>query len=154
MGPKEVEKKFGIVAERFVDYLTLAGDASDNIPGVEKVGPKTAIKWISEYGSLDEVIKNAENIKGKVGENLMASMDRLELFKTLVTIKCDVPIDSSVIDLTIGESDEISLYEQFNDLGLHGLIKQFDIRPEEKEISRDSFGSNTTSATIDQQGGF
>ena len=151
MGPKEVEKKFGIVAERFVDYLTLAGDASDNIPGVEKVGPKTAIKWISEYGSLDEVIKNAENIKGKVGENLMASMDRLELFKTLVTIKCDVPIDSSVIDLTIGESDETSLYEQFNDLGLHGLIKQFDIRPEEKEISRDSnYQTISTNKDLDQ----
>ena len=151
MGPKEVEKKFGIVAERFVDYLTLAGDASDNIPGVEKVGPKTAIKWISEYGSLDEVIKNAENIKGKVGENLMASMDRLELFKTLVTIKCDVPIDSSVIDLTIGESDETSLYEQFNDLGLHGLIKQFDIRPEEKEISRDSnYQTILTNKDLDQ----
>ena len=151
MGPKEVEKKFGIVAERFVDYLTLAGDASDNIPGVEKVGPKTAIKWISEYGSLDEVIKNAENIKGKVGEKLMASMDRLELFKTLVTIKCDVPIDSSVIDLTIGESDETSLYEQFNDLGLHGLIKQFDIRPEEKEISRDSnYQTISTNKDLDQ----
>ena len=151
MGPKEVEKKFGIVAERFVDYLTLAGDASDNIPGVEKVGPKTAIKWISEYGSLDEVIKNAENIKGKVGENLMASIDRLELFKTLVTIKCDVPIDSSVIDLTIGESDETSLYEQFNDLGLHGLIKQFDIRPEEKEISRDSnYQTISTNKDLDQ----
>ena len=151
MGPKEVEKKFGIVAERFVDYLTLAGDASDNIPGVEKVGPKTAIKWISEYGSLDEVIKNAENIKGKVGENLMASMDRLELFKTLVTIKCDVPIDSSVIDLTIGESDETSLYEQFNDLGLHGLIKQFDIRPKEKEISRDSnYQTISTNKDLDQ----
>ncbi len=151
MGPKEVEKKFGIVAERFVDYLTLAGDASDNIPGVEKVGPKTAIKWISEYGSLDEVIKNAENIKGKVGENLMASIDRLELFKTLVTIKCDVPIDSSVIDLTIGESDETSLYEQFNDLGLHGLIKQFDIRPKEKEISRDSnYQTISTNKDLDQ----
>lgn len=151
MGPKEVEKKFGIVAERFVDYLTLAGDASDNIPGVEKVGPKTAIKWISEYGSLDEVIKNAENIKGKVGENLMASMDRLELFKTLVTIKCDVPIDSSVIDLTIGESDETSLYEQFNDLGLHGLIKQFDIRPKEKEILRDSnYQTISTNKDLDQ----
>ena len=100
---------------------------------------------------MDEVIKNAENIKGKVGENLMASMDRLELFKTLVTIKCDVPIDSSVIDLTIGESDETSLYEQFNDLGLHGLIKQFDIRPKEKEILRDSnYQTISTNKDLDQ----
>ena len=137
MGPAEVKEKFGIQPDRFIDYLTLAGDTSDNIPGVEKVGPKTAIKWINEYGSLDGVIQNADQIKGKIGENLNAALDRLDLFKTLVTIKCDVEMDSNISDLTIGESNEGLLYEQLSDLGLHGLIKQFEIEPSEKETAAD-----------------
>ncbi len=137
MGPAEVKEKFGIQPGRFIDYLTLAGDTSDNIPGVEKVGPKTAIKWINEYGSLDGVIQNADQIKGKIGENLNAALDRLDLFKTLVTIKCDVEMDSNISDLTIGESNEGLLYEQLSDLGLHGLIKQFEIEPSEKESAAD-----------------
>ena len=137
MGPAEVKEKFGIQPDRFIDYLTLAGDTSDNIPGVEKVGPKTAIKWINEYGSLDGVIQNADQIKGKIGENLNAAIDRLDLFKTLVTIKCDVEMDSNISDLTIGESNEGLLYEQLSDLGLHGLIKQFEIEPSEKESAAD-----------------
>ena len=137
MGPAEVKEKFGIQPDRFIDYLTLAGDTSDNIPGVEKVGPKTAIKWINEYGSLDGVIQNADQIKGKIGENLNTALDRLDLFKTLVTIKCDVEMDSNISDLTIGESNEGLLYEQLSDLGLHGLIKQFEIEPSEKELAAD-----------------
>ena len=137
MGPAEVKEKFGIQPGRFIDYLTLAGDTSDNIPGVEKVGPKTAIKWINEYGSLDGVIQNADQIKGKIGENLNAALDRLDLFKTLVTIKCDVEMDSNISDLTIGESNEGLLYEQLSDLGLHGLIKQFEIEPSKKESAAD-----------------
>ena len=137
MGPGEVKEKFGIQPDRFIDYLTLAGDTSDNIPGVEKVGPKTAIKWINEYGSLDGVIQNADQIKGKIGENLNAALARLDLFKTLVTIKCDVEMDSNISDLTIGESNEGLLYEQLSDLGLHGLIKQFEIEPSKKESAAD-----------------
>ena len=137
MGPAEVKEKFGIQPDRFIDYLTLAGDTSDNIPGVEKVGPKTAIKWINEYGSLDGVIQNADQIKGKIGENLNTALDRLDLFKTLVTIKCDVEMDSNISDLTIGESNEGLLYEQLSDLGLHGLIKQFEIEPSKKESAAD-----------------
>ena len=75
LGPSEVKEKFGIGPELIVDYLTLAGDASDNIPGVEKVGPKTAIKWLSEYGDLQGIIDHAEQVSGKVGENLRASLD-------------------------------------------------------------------------------
>ena len=137
MGPREVLEKFGILPERFIDYLTLAGDTSDNIPGVEKVGPKTAIKWINEYGSLEGVIQNADQIKGKIGDNLNAALDQLDLFKTLVTIKCDVQTDSNFSDLIIGESNEDLLHEQLSDLGLHGLIKQFEIEPSEKESAAD-----------------
>ena len=151
MGPKEVKEKFGIAPDRFIDYLTLAGDTSDNIPGVEKVGPKTAIKWISEYGSLDGVIQNADQIKGKVGENLVTALDQLDLFKTLVTIKCDVQMDTKFSDMIIGESKDNLLHEQFNDLGLHGLIKQFDIQAsEEKTVINTDYKTITTKKELDQ----
>ena len=151
MGPKEVEEKFGIAPDRFIDYLTLAGDTSDNIPGVEKVGPKTAIKWISEYGSLDGVIQNADQIKGKVGENLVSALGQLDLFKTLVTIKCDVQMDTKFSDMIIGESKDNLLHEQFNDLGLHGLIKQFDIQAsEEKTVINSDYKTITTKKELDQ----
>ena len=151
MGPKEVEEKFGIAPDRFIDYLTLAGDTSDNIPGVEKVGPKTAIKWISEYGSLDGVIQNADQIKGKVGENLVSALGQLDLFKTLVTIKCDVQMDTKFSDMIIGESKDNLLHEQFNDLGLHGLIKQFDIQAsEEKTVINTDYKTIITKKELDQ----
>ena len=150
MGPKEVEEKFGIAPDRFIDYLTLAGDTSDNIPGVEKVGPKTAIKWISEYGSLDGVIQNADQIKGKVGENLVSALGQLDLFKTLVTIKCDVQMDTKFSDMIIGESKDNLLHEQFNDLGLHGLIKQFDIQAsEEKTVINTDYKTIITKKELD-----
>jgi len=79
--------------ERIVDYLTLTGDAVDNVPGVEKVGPKTAQKLIAEYGSLDAVLAHADKIAGKIGENLRAALPRLPLNQQLVTIKVDVPLD-------------------------------------------------------------
>ena len=151
MGPREVLEKFGILPERFIDYLTLAGDTSDNIPGVEKVGPKTAIKWINEYGSLEGVIRNADQIKGKIGDNLNAALDQLDLFKTLVTIKCDVQTDSNFSDLIIGESNEDLLYEQLSDLGLHGLIKQFDIQsPEKKPDVESNYHTIRTKNELDE----
>ena len=151
MGPAEVLEKFGILPERFIDYLTLAGDTSDNIPGVEKVGPKTAIKWINEYGSLEGVIQNADQIKGKIGDNLNAALDQLDLFKTLVTIKCDVQTDSNFSDLIIGESNEDLLHEQLSDLGLHGLIKQFDIQsPEKKPDVESNYHTIRTKNELDE----
>ncbi len=151
MGPEEVLEKFGILPERFIDYLTLAGDTSDNIPGVQKVGPKTAIKWINEYGSLDGVIQNAHLIKGKIGENLNAALDQLDLFKTLVTIKCDVQTDSNFSDLIIGESNEELLHEQLSDLGLYGLIKQFDIQlPEKKSVVESNYHTIVTKHEMDE----
>ena len=92
MDPKGVVEKFGVPPERIIDYLALIGDTSDNVPGVPKVGPKTAVKWLQEFGSLDGVIENAETIKGKVGENLRDTLGQLPLSRQLVTIKCDVPL--------------------------------------------------------------
>lgn len=111
-----VEEKFGIPPNRIVDYLTLMGDSVDNIPGVPKVGPKTAVKWLTQYGSLDEVMANADNIKGKVGENLRESLDTLPLSYELATIKCDVALDASPDKLTIKPADQTHLIKLFGEL--------------------------------------
>lgn len=83
-----VEAKFGLRPELIIDYLTLIGDSVDNVPGVEKVGPKTAVKWLLEYGNLDGVIANADKITGVVGENLRKALDWLPTGRQLITIKC------------------------------------------------------------------
>ena len=109
LDPGGVEGKFGVPPRRIVDYLTLIGDAVDNVPGVPKVGPKTAIKWLGAYGSLDAVLANADRIKGKVGENLRASLEHLPLFRQLVTIKCDVVLECGVRDLVRRPPDDEKL---------------------------------------------
>ncbi len=91
-----VIEKFGVPPERIVDYLTLVGDTVDNVPGVEKVGPKTAAKWLQEYGSLDSVIAQANEIKGVVGENLRKALDWLPTAKTLVTVKTDCDLSGAI----------------------------------------------------------
>lgn len=87
-----VADKFGVPPERIVDYLALIGDSVDNVPGVEKVGPKTAVKWLNEYGTLDSIIERAGDIKGVVGENLRKALDWLPMGRKLVTIKTDVAL--------------------------------------------------------------
>lgn len=87
-----VLQKFGVRPDQIVDYLALTGDAVDNIPGVPNVGPKTAAKWLNQYGSLAKLIENAEQIKGKVGENLRIHLDQIPLSQKLATIRCDVPL--------------------------------------------------------------
>ena len=109
-----VEKKFGIPPSLIIDYLTLIGDKVDNVPGVEKVGPKTAVKWLTEYGTLDDVIANADNIKGKVGENLRAALDWLPTAKELITIRCDVGIQDNLADLAPRPLDKATLAELFD----------------------------------------
>ncbi|MCZ6886877.1 MAG: DNA polymerase I [Gammaproteobacteria bacterium] len=108
-----VEAKYGVPPELIVDYLALMGDAIDNIPGVPKVGPKTASKWLNAYGSLDAVVVHADEIKGKVGENLRDSVDQLPLSRALTTIKCDVDLDVSVGDLVPRPVDEDALRTLF-----------------------------------------
>jgi DNA polymerase-1 len=111
-----VVDKFGISPELIIDYLTLMGDSSDNIPGVPKVGPKTAVKWLNEYGSLDDVITNAENIKGKVGENLRDFLQQLPLSHQLATIKCDVELPVDPQSLIINPPDTEQLKKMFSEL--------------------------------------
>ncbi|THB64243.1 MAG: DNA polymerase I [Gammaproteobacteria bacterium] len=99
-----VKEKFGIPPELIIDYLALVGDKSDNIPGVEKVGPKTAVKWLEKYGSVDAIIENAAEIGGKVGENLRNGIEQLQLSRELVTIKLDV-VDADNGDGAISYKD-------------------------------------------------
>ena len=108
-----VVAKYGVPPERIVDYLALMGDSIDNIPGVPKVGPKTAAKWIDQYGSLDGVIEHAGEIKGKVGENLRQSLEQLPLSRQLTTIQCDVELDVGIADLAVQAPDESKLREHF-----------------------------------------
>ena len=121
---KGVEKKFGVKPELIIDYLALVGDSSDNVPGVEKVGPKTAVKWLIEYGNLDEIIKNADKISGKVGENLRNGLDQLLLSKELVTIKKDVPLEIGVHDLTVGKEDRKLLEDIYTELEFKAWLEK------------------------------
>lgn len=111
-----VVAKFGVAPNRIVDYLTLIGDTVDNVPGVPKVGPKTAVKWLTQYGSLDEIVKCAEEIKGKVGENLRASLEQLPLSRRLVTIMCDIQTGIEISELLLTELEServVDLYRKY-----------------------------------------
>jgi DNA polymerase-1 len=116
LDPAGVKKKFGIHPTQMVDFLTLVGDSSDNIPGVPKVGPKTAVKWLEAYGSLDAILENAEEIKGKVGENLRACRDRLPMSKRLVTIKRDVDVGVGPGALALSPPDAAALRDWYGRL--------------------------------------
>ncbi len=110
-----VKEKFGVSPEQIIDYLTLVGDSSDNIPGVPKVGPKTAARWLNQYGSLDQLLAHADEIRGKVGESLRNSLEQIPLSRQLVTIKCDLPLDVSVESLQRGEPDREKLQQLYSE---------------------------------------
>ncbi|MDX9945435.1 MAG: DNA polymerase I [Azonexus sp.] len=108
-----VEAKFGVPPSLIVDYLALVGDAVDGVPGVVKCGPKTAVKWLTQYGSLDEIVAHAHEIKGVVGQNLRDHLDFLPLGKKLVTVVCDLPNLPSPSALTATERDTDTLRELY-----------------------------------------
>ena len=109
-----VTAKFGVPPERMIDYLVLIGDTSDNVPGVEKVGPKTAVKWLEQYGSLENIVANADSITGKVGENLRAALAWLPTARELITIRCDVGIREHLDELVQQAPDKAKLAELFD----------------------------------------
>ena len=119
LDPPGVVAKFGVPPERIVDYLSLIGDAVDNVPGVPKVGPKTAVKWLTEYGTLDEIMGNAEKIKGVVGENLRNTLEWLPRARELVTVKTDCDLSGAVADFQalhdLGEDKEklIAFFQRY-----------------------------------------
>ncbi|MDP2828700.1 MAG: DNA polymerase I [Sulfuricellaceae bacterium] len=115
LDPGGVTEKFGIPPERIVDYLTLIGDTVDNVPGVEKVGPKTAVKWLSQYQTLDNLVAHAGEIGGVVGENLRRALDWLPVARELITIRCDVPLPLALDQLHPQPQDDArlaALYER------------------------------------------
>ena len=108
--------KFGVPPERIIDYLTLVGDKVDNVPGVDKCGPKTALKWLAAYDSLDGVMANASEIGGKVGENLRAALPMLPLSRDLVTIRCDLALAETLDDLVPAAPDNEALINLYRAL--------------------------------------
>jgi len=135
-----VEEKFGIPPSLIVDYLILIGDTSDNVPGVEKVGPKTAVKWLKEYGSLDNIIANADQIKGVVGENLRKALPWLPTARELITIRCDVGIRENLSDLAPQLPDKAKLAELFD---------HFDFKSWKRELENMPDGRPSTAVDVE-----
>ncbi|MBS0286455.1 MAG: DNA polymerase I [Proteobacteria bacterium] len=120
-----VIEKFGIKPEQIVDYLTLMGDPVDNVPGIPKVGPKTAVKWLQEYGSLDNIVKHADAVKGKIGENLRAHLQELPLGKQLVTVKRDLDLSFTPESLLMKNIDEPALIKLLEELEFKTWLKEY-----------------------------
>ena len=121
-----VKKKFDVYPEQIIDYLALVGDSSDNIPGVPRVGAKTAAKWLNQYGSVAEIVKNANEITGKVGESLRENLDQLALSQQLATIKQSVKLEKKPKDLKRGKPDLEALRALYGRLELRSLLRQLD----------------------------
>ncbi len=145
-----VKRKFAVEPEQIVDYLTLIGDKVDNVPGVDKVGPKTAAKWLAQWGSLDGIIANAEQIKGKVGENLRKALDDLPLSKTLVTIKRDVPLHESLDDLKVSPPDTEKLAALYRDLEFKTWLEEMGESSEDADPVEVSYETILDQDTLDR----
>jgi DNA polymerase-1 len=130
LDPTKVQEKFGVLPNRIIDYLTLVGDTADNIPGIPQVGPKTAIKWLQTYGSLDAIIAHADQITGKAGETLRAALSQIPLTKELVTIKCDLTLPTHFTELLIKPPNKADLVELYKEMEfkswLHVLLTAMD----------------------------
>ena len=139
MDESGVEEKFGVRPDQIIDYLALMGDTADNIPGVPKVGPKTAAKWLGIYDTLDGLIANADEIKGKVGESLRASLEQLPLSRSLTAIKCDVELEQNVEQLVAGEPDVDALRE---------LFERYEFKTWRDELDAGAGGAKDGSAAV------
>ncbi len=117
-----VSEKFGVRPDQIIDYLALMGDKVDNIPGVVKCGPKTAVKWLAEHGTMAEVIANADKVKGKIGENLRDALEQLPLSYQLATIKCDVELEQTAAELAANDPDIAALTELYQKYELKRLL--------------------------------
>jgi DNA polymerase-1 len=123
-----VKAKFDVYPEQIIDYLALVGDTSDNIPGIEKVGPKTAAKWLNQYGTLDNLLAHVDEISGKVGENLRAGLATLELSRKLATIHTDLELPLTVEQLVPSPPNVELLRELYKRYELRSLLKQLDAK--------------------------
>jgi DNA polymerase-1 len=121
-----VKTKFDVFPEQIIDYLALVGDSSDNIPGIDKVGPKTAAKWLGKYSTLDALVADAASVEGKVGENLRAGLATLELARKLATIRTDVTLPVTLSELKRQPPNVDALRALYSRLELRSLLKQLD----------------------------
>jgi DNA polymerase-1 len=124
LDPAAVQARFGVPPSLIVDWLSLVGDTVDNVPGVEKVGPKTAVKWLAEYGSLDGVIAAAGSIKGVAGDNLRRALDWLPTARRLVTVRCDVDLPAGPEDLVARPADAQRLALLFDRYGFRSWLAE------------------------------
>jgi DNA polymerase-1 len=148
-----VVAKFGVRPDQIIDYLALMGDSVDNIPGVEKCGPKTAAKWLSEHGTLDTVIANAHKVTGKIGENLRVALGHLPLSRQLATIKTDVPLQHKPTDLRLRDPQHDFLRDFYNRYEFKAALKELDAAQSSAEMGQTppqvEPGLVPTSATVD-----
>ena len=131
-----VKARFGVPPERIVDWLTLVGDAVDNVPGVAKCGPKTAVKWLTELGTLDNLMAHADEIKGVVGDNLRAARDWLPQARVLITIKTDVDLPFDFDDLVLKPRDTGVLRPLFERYEFRTWLRELDAAATANQIGR------------------
>lgn len=124
--PTGVFEKFGVRPDQIIDYLSLIGDKADNIPGIDKVGPKTAVKWLTQYDSITQIVNNSDQIKGKVGEHLRAQIDRLAIAVKLVTLKTEIELPVSIQELKITEPNTHKMVELLTQLEFKNALKKFE----------------------------
>jgi DNA polymerase-1 len=122
----DVVAKFGVPAAQIIDYLSLTGDAVDNVPGVDKCGPKTAAKWLDQFGSLDALMARADEVGGKVGENLRAALAHLPLSRTLVTIRTDVALAHAPTDLALTGANIDALRGLYQRFGFNQALRELE----------------------------
>ena len=135
-----VKSKFGVGPDLIIDYLTIIGDKADNIPGVEKVGPKTALKWLTEFNSLDNIIKNSEKISGAVGENLKSALDWLPIAKDLISIRSELDIEVSWDQFKKSPEDKNALKKMYQEFNFSSWLKNIDNK--EIDISQEALDQN------------
>jgi DNA polymerase I len=145
-----VQAEFGVPARLMVDYQILVGDTVDNVPGVDKVGPKTAAKWLQEYGSLDAVVANAGNIKGAVGENLRKALDWLPTGRQLLTIKTDCDLTDYVKGLPALDSIAIGVHET---LALKDFYEKYGFKGLARAIGGDAVGGSDAAQSVGNKPG-
>lgn len=141
-----VIKKFGVRPDQIIDYLALVGDSADNIPGVEKVGPKTAVKWLAQWHSLDEIIAHADQFPGKVGDNLRNTLPQLPLYQKLVTIDTHIDLPVQIAACHMSPPDLPALKAQLSALGFKSWLAQLEHASPPDPTSNSTSHTDTTSA--------
>jgi len=145
-----VRQKFDVAPEQFVDFLALTGDKTDNIPGVEKCGPKTAAKWLNEWGSLEQIMAHADEVGGKIGEYLRAALDQLPLSRELARIRCDLDLEWQPRELRRQEADQAGLLTALKRYEFNSWLQELDARPETAAGAESDYRTLWTEAELDE----